>query len=81
MKTVAVVGPGLMGLGITQVAAAAGLQVLLVGRDGVAAAAGRARLAAQLQRQVERRRLDAAAADTLLARVVAVADDSELAHC
>lgn len=30
MRTVAVVGPGLMGLGITQVAAAAGLQVLLV---------------------------------------------------
>ncbi len=81
MRTVAVVGPGLMGLGITQVAAAAGLQVLLVGRDGAAAAAGRARLATQLQRQVERRRLDAAAAEALLARVVAVADDAELARC
>lgn len=81
MRTVAVVGPGLMGLGITQVAAAAGLQVLLVGRDGAAAAAGRARLATQLQRQVERRRLDAASADALLARVVAVQDDAELARC
>lgn len=77
----AVVGPGLMGLGITQVAAAAGLQVLLVGRDGAAAEAGRARLAAQLQRQVERRRLDAAAAAALLARVVPVVDDAELARC
>lgn len=80
-STVAVAGPGLMGLGIAQAAASAGFSVLLVGRDGAAAAAGRARLAARLRRQVERGRLDAARADELLARIVAAEDDALLARC
>ena len=81
MNEVAIVGPGLMGLGITQVVAAAGLRVRLVGRDACAAAAGRARLATQLARQVERGRLAGPAAQALLARVFAVNDDTELAGC
>ena len=78
---VAVIGPGLMGLGIAQVVAAAGFQVLLVGRDAAASAAGRARLGTQLARQVERGRLAEPAAQALLARVIAVDNDSELAGC
>jgi len=78
---IAVVGPGLMGLGIAQVAAAAGWQVRLVGRDAVAAAAGRTRLAKHLDRQVERGRLDRTIADQLLDRVRDVQDDAELAGC
>ena len=78
---VAIVGPGLMGLGITQVVAAAGLCVRLVGRDAAAAAAGRARMGAQLARQVERGRLAESAAQALLARVFAVEDDTELSGC
>ena len=81
MDEVAIVGPGLMGLGITQVVAAAGLRVRLVGRDPSAAAAGRARLATQLARLVERGRLAAPAAQALLARVIAVNDDTEMAGC
>ena len=78
---VAVVGPGLMGLGIARVTAAAGLRVVLVGRDGAAASAGRQRLAEQLAREVDRGRLGSGAADALLARVTAAADDGALAAC
>jgi len=81
MKEIAVVGPGLMGLGIAQVAAAAGWKVWLVGRDAAAAAAGHARLASHLERQVARGRLDRTGAYALLAQVGAVADDTELAGC
>ena len=70
-----------MGLGIAQVAAAVGWHVRLVGRDAAAAAAGRARLAKHLERQVERGRLDRSGAEALLDRVRAVDDDVELAGC
>lgn len=81
MDEVAIVGPGLMGLGIAQVAAAAGMRVRLVGRDAAASAAGRARFSTQLARQVERRRLAESDAQTLMERVIAVNDDAELASC
>ena len=81
MKEIAVAGPGLMGLGIAQVVAAAGWGVRLVGRDAAAAEAGRTRFAKHLDRQVERGRLERPAADVLLGRVCAVRDDAELAHC
>lgn len=69
VSRVAVVGPGLMGLGIAQVVAAAGLEVVLMGRDAAAARAGRDRLAAQLARQVARGRMTDAAAGELMSRV------------
>lgn len=78
---VAVLGPGLMGVGIAQVVAAAGCSVRLVGRDSASAAAGRQRLAAQLQRQVQRGRIAEAAAQQLLGRVHAVVDEREMADC
>ena len=81
MDEIAIVGPGLMGLGIAQLAAAAGLRVHLVGRDAAASAAGCARLGIQLARQVERGRLTESAAQAQLGRVLAVSDDTELARC
>lgn len=78
---IAVVGPGLMGLGITQVAAAAGVGVVLVGRDAAAAQAGFERLAAGVARQTARGRLTAAAAEALLARVQPARSDDALADC
>lgn len=81
VSRVAVVGPGLMGLGIAQVVASAGLDVVLVGRDGAAARAGRDRLAAHLARQVSRGRLAATQADGCMARVHSADSDADLAEC
>lgn len=77
----AVVGPGLMGLGIAQVVAAAGFEVQLAGRDPASARAGRQRLAAQLHRQQQRGRLAAATVERVLALVKVVEDDAGLADC
>jgi 3-hydroxyacyl-CoA dehydrogenase len=66
---VGVVGPGLMGLGITQALGAAGVEVALSGRTAVAAHAGRERLAAALRRQVARGRLEAESEAAILSCV------------
>jgi 3-hydroxyacyl-CoA dehydrogenase len=68
---VGVVGPGLMGLGISQTLAAAGVDVVLCGRDLAASEAGRDRLAASLRRQVAKGRLAASDETAVLARVKA----------
>lgn len=78
---VAIAGPGLMGLGIAQVAARAGHAVRLLGRDAAAAEAARQRLAAQLARQVERGRLGADEAAAMAARIGVAAADAALADC
>ena len=66
---VGVVGPGLMGLGITQALGAAGIEVALCGRTAEAALAGRERLAASLRRQVARGRVEAESEAAILLRV------------
>lgn len=81
LRRIAVVGPGLMGLGIAQVAAAAGFQVMLIGRDRASASAGHARLVAQLERQVSRGRLGADAAAAIAALVQPTDNDADLADC
>jgi len=68
-RRVGVVGPGLMGLGIAQALAAAGLEVVLCGRTAEAAQAGRERLSASLRRQVSRARLDIENQAAILSRV------------
>ncbi len=78
---IAVVGPGLMGLGIARVAAAAGFKVLLRGRDDAATQAGCRRLAAELERQVARGRTSADEAERVLNGVRGCASDDELAGC
>lgn len=80
-KRMGIVGPGLMGLGIAQIATAAGIDVVLVGRDRASAMAGRDRLAALFERQVTRGRLSSAAAAERLSRMEAAADFSALKRC
>ena len=81
VKRLAIVGPGLMGLGIAQVAAAAGIEVVLIGRDAAAAQAGIERLGVNLQRQVSRGRIAASAATQTLQRVSPATDDAEAGEC
>ncbi len=66
---VGVVGAGAMGSGIAQVAAAAGHRVILGDVDDSAVARAMAAMARSLARDVEKGRLDGAAADAVLARV------------
>lgn len=81
VRRIAVVGPGLMGLGIARVAAAAGIEVMLIGRDLASASAGHARLVAQLERQVNRGRLGADAAAAIATSVRPSVGEAELAAC
>ena len=64
-----VIGAGLMGHGIAQVSAAAGKRVTLSDRTGELAEKGKARIGANLKRQVDKGKLEQSAADELLARV------------
>ncbi len=66
IRRVGVIGSGLMGLGIAQAIAAAGIDVTLCGRD---AGMARSRLTNALQRQVARSRLGGAEAERILAGV------------
>ena len=69
IERVFVVGAGLMGHGIAQASAAAGKQVTLADRTAELAEQGKGRIAANLARQVEKAKMDQAAADAILGRV------------
>lgn len=69
-----VAGAGLMGHGIAQVHAAAGLEVVLYEPELARAEAGRERIAANLARAVAKGRLDDAERDATLGRI-SLADD------
>ena len=71
IERIFVIGAGLMGHGIAQVSAAAGKQVTLSDRTLQLAEHGRQRIAANLERQVAKGRLEQASADETLGRVVA----------
>ena len=64
-----VIGAGLMGHGIAQVSAAVGKQVTLSDRTLELADRGRQRIATNLERQVDKGKLERAAADETLARI------------
>jgi 3-hydroxybutyryl-CoA dehydrogenase len=64
-----VVGAGQMGGGIAQVAAAAGLEVVLLDASRAAAERGRAAIEAQLGRQVDKGKLAAGERDATLRRI------------
>ena len=82
IRRVAVVGPGLMGLGIAQAVAAAGIEVALCGRDAAAAEAGVQKLAASLRHQVSRGRLSERGEAAILALVrPATIDGANLEGC
>jgi 3-hydroxybutyryl-CoA dehydrogenase len=81
VKRVGIVGSGIMGSGIAEVAAKAGYEVVLRSRAQETADAMVAALEKSLMKQVERGKLDADDRDAVLGRVRAVADLGELADC
>lgn len=74
MKTVGVIGAGLMGTGIAQTCAQAGLDVVLCDVDIAIAEKAKASIAKQLARQVSKEKITQADADAALARIMPVGD-------
>ncbi len=81
MKTVGVIGAGQMGAGIAQVSAQAGYRVLLSDMDLARAEAGKAGIAKQLNRLVEKEKIAADTRDAALALIEPVGDVSAMAPC
>lgn len=79
MKAIGVIGAGQMGAGIAQVAAQAGLRVLLADIDIARAQAGRDGIARILGRQVEKGKIAQGDADAAIARIEPVADYAPMA--
>lgn len=79
IERVGIVGGGLMGSGIAEVSARAGLDVVLVEISEAAATAAHGRIAQSLARGVERGKLDQADADAALARLRCVPELEALA--
>lgn len=81
IKRVGIVGSGIMGSGIAEVAGKAGFEVVLRSRQQATADAMVASLEKSLAKQVERGKLDDGERTAVLGRVRAVADLGELAEC
>src|SRR5262245_27823646 len=81
VKQLGIVGSGHMGSGVAEVAAKAGLEVVLRSRTADAGQAAVGGLDRSLAKQVERGRLEADAATEIAARVRPVTDLGELASC
>jgi 3-hydroxybutyryl-CoA dehydrogenase len=81
IQRVFVIGAGLMGHGIAQVSAAAGKRVTLSDRTAELADKGKARIARNLARQVEKGKLEQSAADEILGRIgTSVGTDGAAGH-
>ena len=81
IEKVGVLGAGLMGHGIAQVAAQAGCEVVLREVDDATLAKGVGRIEQQLARAVEKGKLDAGEADAARARIHGTTDYGDLADC
>ena len=81
MQTVGVIGAGQMGAGIAQVSAAAGYRVLMSDVSQERAEAGKAGIAKQLGRLVEKDKLTAEARDATLANIEPVQDIASMSPC
>ncbi|HYY08059.1 MAG TPA: 3-hydroxyacyl-CoA dehydrogenase NAD-binding domain-containing protein, partial [Actinomycetota bacterium] len=79
VRHVGVVGAGLMGSGIVEVCARAGLRVTFVEANDELIAAGRGRVERSVGKAVERGKLDAAAAEEALERIEGSEDLGALA--
>ena len=81
IERVYVIGAGLMGHGIAQVSAAAGKAVTLADRTAELAEGGQQRIAANLERQVAKGKLEQSAADETLGRIgTATGSDGVAGH-
>ena len=81
VQRVGIVGSGIMGAGVAEVVAKAGLEVVLRSRAESSAQAMVATLEKSLAKQVEKGKLDAADSAAIRGRVRAVTDLAELATC
>src|SRR4051812_34237134 len=81
IKTIGVIGSGQMGCGIAQVAAQAGMNVVLLDAQKDLAEKGKARIAGILGKLVEKGKLDAASRDQTIARLTPAGDYAALAPC
>jgi len=78
---VAVLGAGMMGAGIAQVTAVAGIEVVLKDVSAEAADKGKATVAKQLDAQVARGRLTDEQRDAVLSRITTTTDYADLDGC
>ena len=81
IKRVGIVGSGIMGSGITEVAAVSGYEVILRSRQQHTADATVAGMEKSLNRAVEKERMTAEDRDAALSRVTATSDLADLAEC
>ncbi|RYE03579.1 MAG: 3-hydroxybutyryl-CoA dehydrogenase [Sphingomonadales bacterium] len=81
MKTIGVIGAGQMGAGIAQVSAQAGYHVLLSDVDVARAEAGKAGIARQLARAVEKEKIAQADMDAALGLIECVGGTEAFAPC
>jgi 3-hydroxybutyryl-CoA dehydrogenase len=79
VRLLGVVGSGLMGSGIVEVAARAGQRVVFLEASDELVESGSHRIQTSIQRAVERGKLDAKASDETLARVSGTTDPNDLA--
>ncbi len=79
ITSVGVVGSGIMGTGIAEVAAASGHQVIVRSRSGASAEAVRVGVARSLNRQIERGSRTEAERDEILARISVTTELKDLA--
>jgi 3-hydroxybutyryl-CoA dehydrogenase len=79
IQTVGIIGAGTMGNGIAQVAAVAGLRVIMIDVNDAALARGVATLTGSLERLVAKEKLQASARDAAIARIETSTDYAKLA--
>jgi len=81
VQTVGIIGAGIMGSGIAQTVAAAGIDVILTDVSLENAEKGKAGIAKSLTRLVAKEKTTQADANVLLARITPVADYAAMASC
>jgi 3-hydroxybutyryl-CoA dehydrogenase len=81
LPSIGIIGSGIMGAGLVEVAARSGRTVVLRSRSKETADASIAKLTKGLERQVEKGRLEAGERDAIVGRITTTADLADLADC